>query len=506
MPAAQLINLLRMANLFAILSLAIVIVSLAIVLMLKIDRIKKLQTTVDKLKKSLEEMDEQAKLIVRTDIELNKTQEELDKKITGLYALQRLSRIISTTLEESQIFKVIGPASFEDMGFEKAFALLWDAQENKFIPHLSMGYLHDEVEAIKPQVNSDRNIYLDLIKTGKTFSSISVPHNIALREKINHIFKVNSFVISPILPKEGNKGIFFVGTENMDVAITEGDEELLTILSNQIGQALENARLFEKTWRAQQELEKKVEERTRELTLALEEVKKISKRKTDFISSVSHELRTPLTSIKGYAAILTEGKLGLLPEAAKERLEKINRHSDELVHMVNGLLDIARIESGRAVMKMEEQDLKTVISNAADLISIQCKSKNIELITNLQKDIPAVLADRVQLERVFINLLGNAVKFTPEGGKITIKAHIEDNVIQIGISDTGIGIPPDSLSLIFEEFYRADNPINQQVKGTGLGLSLVKYIIEAHKGKIWVESKQGKGSTFSFTLPTAYKG
>jgi len=490
-----------MANLFTILSLAIVIVSLAIVMMLKIDKIKKLQTMVDKLRKSLEEMDEQAKLIVRTDIELNKTQEELDKKITGLYALQRLSRIISTTLEENQIFKVIESASFEDLGFEKAFTLLWDAQENKFIPQLSMGYLGDEIEAIKPQVNLDRDIYLDLIKTGKTFSSISVPPNTALREKINHIFEVNSFVISPILPKEGNKGFLFAGTENMDVTITKGDEELMTILSNQIGQAIENARLFEKTWRTQQELEKKVEERTRELTLAFEEVKKISKRKTDFISSVSHELRTPLTSIKGYAAILIEEKLGHLPVAAKERLEKINRHTDELVHMVNDLLDIARIESGRALMKMEKQDLKTIISNTADLISIQCKNKNIELITDIQKDIPLVLADRTQLERVFINLLDNAVKFTPENGKITIKAHTEDNVIQVDISDTGIGIPPDSLSMLFEEFYRVDNPINQQVKGTGLGLSLVKHIIEAYKGKIWAESQEGKGSTFSFTLP-----
>ncbi len=501
MQTVQLINLVRLANLFTILSLAVVIVSLAIVLMLKINKMKKLQAMVDKLKKSLEEMDEQAKLIVRTDIELNKTQEELDKKITGLYALQRLSRIISTTLEESQIFKAIESTSFEDLGFEKAIALLWNDTENKFIPYLSIGYLHDEIEAIKPQVNSDRDIYLDLIKTGKTLSSISVPHNTVLREKINHIFKVNSFVISPILPKEGSKGFSFVGTENMDVAITEGDEELITILSNQIGQALENARLFEKTWHAQQELEKKVEERTRELTLAFEEVKKISKRKTDFISSVSHELRTPLTSIKGYAAILMEEKLGRLPAAAKERLEKINRHSDELVHMVNELLDIARIESGRAVMKMEQQDLKTIISYIADLISIQCKNKNIELITDIQKDTPPVLADRTQLEHVFINLLGNAVKFTPEDGKITIKAHTQDNVIRIDISDTGIGIPPDSLSMIFEEFYRVDNPINQQVKGTGLGLSLVKHIIEAHKGKIWAESKQGKGSTFSFTLP-----
>ncbi|MBI3990623.1 MAG: hypothetical protein HY350_00585 [Candidatus Omnitrophica bacterium] len=501
MHPVQFINAIRTANLFTILSLAIVIVLLAIVLMLKIDKIKKLQAVVDKLKKSLEEMDEQAKLIVRTDIELNKTQEELDKKITGLYALHKISRIISTTLEESQIFKIVESASFEDLGFEKACAFLWDDKEKKFMPYLAIGYVHGDFEAIKPAVNSDKDVYLNLIKTEKAFSSICVPQNPALREKITHIFKVNSFVISPILPKEGNKGFFFTGTENIDVAINEGDEELITILSNQIGQALENARLFEKTWRAQQELEKKVEERTRELTLALDEVRKVSKRKTDFISSVSHELRTPLTSIKGYAAILIEEKLGALPQAAKERLEKINRHSDELVHMVNDLLDIARIESGRQVMKMEEQDLKSIASSASDLIAIQCKNKNIDLITNIQQGLPSVIADRTQLERVFINLLGNAVKFTPEKGKITIKAHSEDNAIRVDISDTGIGIPQEALPMVFEEFYRVDNPINQQVKGTGLGLSLVKHIIQAHKGKIWVESKPGKGSTFSFTIP-----
>jgi len=324
----------QIIQLLTIVSLVTAVILLAVVLALKIDKMKKQQAMVDKLKKSLEEMDEQAKLIVRTDIELNKTQEELDKKISGLYALQRLSRIISTTLDEAQIFKAIESASFEDLGFEKAWAFLWSDKENKFIPYLTIGYPQEDIEAINPVINLDKDIYSDLIRNGKTFSSISTPHNAALREKINHIFKVSSFVISPILPKEGRKGFFFAGTENTDVFINEGDEELITILSNQIGQALENARLFENTWHAQQELEKKVDERTRELTLVLDEVKKISKRKTDFISSVSHELRTPLTSIKGYAAILIEEKLGRLPQAAKERLEKINRHSDELVHMV----------------------------------------------------------------------------------------------------------------------------------------------------------------------------
>jgi signal transduction histidine kinase len=491
--------------LFNILVLAGILtpISLLIALVFKIEQIKELQAAVDKLKKSLEEMDEQAKLIVRTDIELNKTQEELDKKVAGLYALQRLSRAISVSLEENQIFKAIEAAYIEELGFEKACGFLWNDKENKFVSHLNIGYSEEEIGKIKSFVGLDKDVFLDLIKSEKTVSSISATPGSDFGDKIKNVFTVNVFVISPILPKEGSKGFFFVGTENVDIAITEGDEELITILNNQIGQALENARLFEKTWRAQQELEKKVEERTRELTFALEEVKKVSKRKTDFISSVSHELRTPLTSIKGYAAILLEEKLGHLPTEVKERLARINHHSDELAHMVNDLLDIARIEAGKTVMKIEEQNLKTIVDTVYDLILIQCKNKNIDLVSEVSKNIPSVMVDRNQIERVLINLLGNAIKFTPQNGKITIKANRKNGMVQIDVQDTGIGIPPDALSSIFEEFYRVDNPINQQEKGTGLGLSLVKYIIEAHKGKIWVESKFGKGSTFSFTIPVS---
>ena len=186
-----------------------------------------------------------------------------------------------------------------------------------------------------------QDLYLNLIKNEKSFSSIPLSEDTASKEKINAIFGARSFVISPILPKEGNKGFLFVGTDNPETLLTEGDEELITVLANQLGQALENARLFEKTWRTQQGLEKKVEERTGELTHLLDEVKKISKRKTDFVSSVSHELRTPLTSIKGYASILLAGKLGEIPPEIKGRLEKINRHSDEPLHIVNNTFYIS---------------------------------------------------------------------------------------------------------------------------------------------------------------------
>ncbi|MCK9431084.1 MAG: ATP-binding protein [Candidatus Omnitrophica bacterium] len=466
-------------------------------------KLKEKDKQVAALKASLEEMDEQAKLIMRTDMELNKTQEELDKKISGLDILQKLSRDISTTLEEKQIFRKISSEHLEELGFEKSLAFLWNDLKREFYLCLNLGFEDAESELIKTAVNTDKDYYLDLIRSGKNASSVFIPDDFLTKDRINQLFEVRSFIICPILAQEGDQGFIFVGTQNIETRITEGEQELITILANQIGQTLDNARLFEKTWRSQQELEIKVEERTHQLSQALEEVGKVSKRKSDFISSVSHELRTPLTSIKGYAAILLAGKLGAVPDEIKNRLEKINRHSDELVHMVNDLLDISRIESGKVNMKLESLELKYIADKVADLLSEQLKAKNITFSTNIPDDSRNALADRSQIERVFINLVGNALKFTPENGKISINAHRSGKIIQIDVSDTGFGIPEDAQGKLFQEFFRVENAINQEVKGTGLGLALVRHIIEAHQGRIWVKSKLSEGSTFSFTLNAA---
>jgi signal transduction histidine kinase len=487
---------------FAIVGIFVFIIFWLILLIYpKDEKIKELLGTINKLRNSLDEMDEQAKLIVRTDMELNKTQEELDKKVSGLYTLQRLSRTISTTLEEAQIFKIIQSGYLQDLGFEKSCGFLWSARENRFLLKSNTGYLEDELEAIKVYVDTFKNTYLELIHNEKTLSSLTPAADSEFKRRAQKSLDVSSFIISPVLPQEGDKGFLFVGTQNTESTLTEGEEELITILSNQLARSLENARLFEKTWLAQQELEKKVEERTRALTNALDEVKSISKRKTDFISSVSHELRTPLTSIKGYAAILLTEKLGNIPEGIKERLRKINSHSDELVHLVNELLDIARIESGKVAMNKEELNLGNIVEKTSDLLSVQLKERNITFSSNLLADASLIYADRGQIERVFINIVANAIKFTPEKGRITVSSHINEGNLQVDISDTGCGIPEAAQQAIFEEFYRVDNPINQEVKGTGLGLSLVRHIIEAHGGRIWVKSKVGDGSTFSFTLP-----
>lgn len=488
------------ANILTILIATLIIIYLTAMLLTKMQKAKQLEQEAEELKKSLDNMDEQAKIIVRTDIELNRIQEELDKKISGLYALQKLSHSISMTLVEDQIFQRLSPEHIDELGFEKSLVFLWDKKRGAFFLKTALGYPEEEKELISSHLNGNKEKFLNIIEADKTLSSITMPDNFIDKNTLHSIFKTNYFIIAPILPKQSECGFIFIGTEKTDTLVTEGDEELIKILATQLGQALENARLFEKTWNSQRELEEKVGERTQELTAALEEVKKMNKRKTDFVSSVSHELRTPLTSIKGYAAILLTGKLGEIPAEAKQRLDKINRHSDELGHIVNELLDISRIESGKVTMSLEPWDLREVINKTEDLLSGQLKEKKINLEILLQPKDFRVLIDQTQIGRVFINLIGNAMKFTPADGKISISAKKNEGLIQVDVSDTGCGIPPEAKDSIFEEFFRVENSINQEVKGTGLGLALVKRIIEAHQGKIWVNSIMGKGTTFSFTL------
>jgi signal transduction histidine kinase len=308
-------------------------------------------------------------------------------------------------------------------------------------------------------------------------------------------------VMSPILEQRNLLGIIIAGNTAEYSSLTEGDEELASILADQVSQAVKNARLFEEVYRNRQSLEINVQERTRELSLALEEVQKISKTKSDFISAVSHELRTPLTSIKGYAALLMTGKMGQIPANVHDRLEKINKHSDSLVKFINALLDIARIESGRVEMQKTEQPLSAIVESTRDLLSPQIKEKNIQLSTTLAPQLPNIAIDASQIERVLINLIGNAIKFTPENGKISVRLSEENQQLMFEVSDTGIGMSEEDLNNLFTEFYRAENAINQNIKGSGLGLALAKKIIEAHGGKIWATSQLNAGSTFYFSLP-----
>lgn len=457
----------------------------------------RLEKALGEMQKSFNELDEQAHLIIKTDLELNSAQEELDKRLSGLDGLQKISRLVSTTLDEEEIFLRLNQSVLSDLGFDKFLILLHDQQES-FRCRLALGFSQENLDFLLPFLSQHPQLVATLLQQ-QIISSLK--HKDEEHRELLRILEVKNIVVTPLLDQKTLLGVLVAGNLiNRDI-LTEGDEELIAILSDQIAQALKNARLFEAAYRSSQDLERKVQERTRELSSALEEVRRISKTKTDFISAVSHELRTPLTSIKGYASLLLAGKMGDIPENVKDRLGKINHHSDSLVRLINELLDISRIESGKVSMQRSRQSLGPLIDNTRDLLLPQIKEKNISYVTDVPSSLPEVDIDPSQIERVLINLVGNAIKFTPENGSITIRATPERSSLTVSVIDTGIGIKEEDIPNLFTEFYRTENAINQDIKGSGLGLALAKKIIEAHRGQMTVTSKLNGGSTFSFTLP-----
>ncbi|MBU1853419.1 MAG: GAF domain-containing sensor histidine kinase [Candidatus Omnitrophica bacterium] len=453
-----------------------------------------------RLQDIVRQLDEQARIIVKTDFALNKAQDELDKKITGLYTLHELGKKINSTLNIEDLFTLINQPFVSKLGFSRALIMLKDTPSDNIMTKTSIGYSATEIKQIENELNKD-SIALPLLKKGGFLLVDRHSEKIEHEELFSKIFKSESFLTVPIVEKDEACGFILMGNPFSYTKLTKGDAELLSVLANQVGTAIENTGLYTELFNSHQDLERRVKERTIELGRLNEELKRLNKVKSDFVSAVSHELRTPLTSIKGYASILMTGKLGEVSAAQKERLEKIDKHSNNLVHLINNLLDIARIESGMVQMDIKEISIKEMLDSIIDVITPQIKEKGISLKVTSKIKIDKIKADPTQLERVFLNLLSNAAKFTPEKGKVTIYIEEKDDFVKFVVEDTGIGIPDKDIEKVFEEFFRADNASDQQVKGTGLGLSLVKKIIEAHKGKIYAESKLGKGTKFSFTIP-----
>lgn len=232
------------------------------------------------------------------------------------------------------------------------------------------------------------------------------------------------------------------------------------------------------------------------------QLRRLEQIRQDFVANVSHELRTPISSIKGYAETLLEGALKD-KDNAKEFISIIYQDSNRLANLINDLLDLSKIESGKMKMSLVSLDTVSVIKRAVTVIENQARAKSIALKINLAQGLPKIKADETRFSQVMINLLDNAIKYSSEGGSATISAKVVGDALQIDISDTGIGISEKDIPRIFERFYRVDKARSRELGGTGLGLSIVKHIVSAHGGQVWVKSELGLGSTFSFTIPLA---
>ena len=233
---------------------------------------------------------------------------------------------------------------------------------------------------------------------------------------------------------------------------------------------------------------------------AQEKAEAAARLKSEFVANVSHELRTPLNAIIGYSALLLEGLYGPVGETQKAPIEGIQRNAAGLLELINNLLDLSKVESGRLPVAVEPVDLKGLLLSAFEAVIPLVNEKKLEVAWNIQDDLKTIQTDSLKIRQIFLNLLTNAIKFT-ERGLISLTAVNSEKGVLLSVQDTGVGIKEEDLAIIFEPFRQIDGSMTRQAGGSGLGLTIVKNIIEGLHGKIEVQSEFGKGSTFTVFLP-----
>jgi signal transduction histidine kinase len=313
-------------------------------------------------------------------------------------------------------------------------------------------------------------------------SDITVPGAYVGQQRENLIESGVRAVLAVPMVREGRLIGCLGVTRNRPGEFPAETIELLRTFATQSALAIQNARLFHE-----------IEDKSRQLEVA-------SQHKSEFLANMSHELRTPLNAIIGFSEVLSERMFGDLNEKQEEYLKDIHASGQHLLSLINDILDLSKIEAGRMELELTDFDLPTAIENALTLVRERAGRRDIALHQAVDQRLGQIRGDERKIKQVLLNLLSNALKFTPEGGQVDVRATVSDGMAEVSVTDTGVGIAPEDQDAVFEEF-RQVGTAAKKVEGTGLGLALSRKFIELHGGRIWVTSQVGAGSTFTFTIP-----
>lgn len=296
-------------------------------------------------------------------------------------------------------------------------------------------------------------------------------------DPILEITNMQTVLATPLKSQNTNHGVLILSRNSSDFSLS--DYDFVTVLSGQASIALENARLFTQIQEAYQQL------------------KMLDHLKSEFINIAAHELRTPLAILMGYTSILEDDLTGI----HREYVSKITRNSLRLRSLIDDMVNLKHLESGKIALSHEELNLLCVVHDIVQDMSLLVAEKELDLRVNIPANFPLIVADRQKLDLILMNLLHNAIKFTPPHGQIALEANVQGNQTLMSISDTGIGIPKNELNRIFDRFYQVEKSLTREYGGIGLGLAIARGMVEVCGGEIYVESEPGQGTTFSFTLP-----
>ncbi len=422
----------------------------------------------------------------------------------NLAKILEISNRINATLELESLLNEIARAVSESLGFRMALLRILDEESGTFVARAFAGLSQEAIEKL-----SSRRIPLETFKTWMK-DEFRISRSYFISHKVGFWNDREDEVYVPDLGERGEDewhpmdSLFvplwtrdqrLVGYLSVDDPVdrkipTLDTIETLEIFANQAVTAIENARLYSR-----------LEENVAQLREMTKRLKELNEMKTNFVAAVSHELRTPLTSIMAYAETLARD-WGETPRQVRiEFLKIIQEEAQRLTKIVEDMLDLSKLESGKVDIKKTDRDLCKIIEDVKQVLTPTAKKKSISIETSLPDDHVKAFVDGSMIKQLLVNLAGNAIKFTPEGGRVEITLADRDSTVEISVEDTGIGIPPESIDRIFDEFYQVDSSATRKYGGAGLGLAIVRNIVEWHDGKIWVESESGKGTRFTVSLP-----
>ncbi|HDQ71242.1 MAG TPA: hybrid sensor histidine kinase/response regulator [Chloroflexi bacterium] len=383
--------------------------------------------------------------------------QKLRQRVQEMDILYHVGKSVTSMLSKDQLLERILDAIFCVIEAEEATLMLMDEESGELSAKLHRQRVNGAAKRAKHR--SPEALAIQAICKGAATDT-------------------QAMLSAPLKIGEKTVGVLGVGNCVSGQPFSKHDRQLLMALADYAAIAIENARLYEGVQQADQA-------------------------KSEFVSLVAHELRTPMTSIRGYTDMLLKEACGPLAPQQAQFIQTIRGNVVRMAILVSDLQDISRIETGHMRLECQPTDLRDALHDALQATRGQIEARDQQFTVNIQEDLPQVHADPARLTQILINLLSNAYKYTPEGGRIRVRAWLQDDYVRCAISDTGIGISKEDQARLFTKFFRSSNSEALEKPGTGLGLCIVKNLVELHGGQIRVESQLGKGTTFAFAMPVA---
>jgi signal transduction histidine kinase/CheY-like chemotaxis protein len=416
--------------------------------------------------------------------QLDQRTRELGRSVDQLNGLSKVGEAVSSSLDPREVLSTIVEHAVELSGTEGGSIFEFDDASQEFQIRTAYGTSEELLDALRA---TKVGLHETLVgRAASTGTSLAVP-DIGRAPPDNHLNELaragwRSMLAIPLVREDRILGALVVRRRRTGEFSTE-IMELLETFASQSALAIHNARLFH------------------ELALKTQELEVAGRHKSEFLASMSHELRTPLNAVIGFSEVLLDRLFGDLNDKQEEYLEDIRASGRHLLELLNEILDLSKIEAGKMELELEDTSVREALDHGVAMVRDRASRQGLSLNVVVDPDVDVIVADPLRLKQVILNLLTNAVKFTPAGGRIQARARRVDGEIRVSVEDSGIGIAEHDQERIFESFQQGPRSSSGAAEGTGLGLTLSKRIVELHGGRLWVESRLGHGSAFTFTVP-----